>query len=227
MHSVSGQQELQAKLNRRLAELRASTNFQSLEKDGVSAQWRALDGQMQPTLTRDKWVFTINKELGGVSAWINPAKVDVMRRRTARGILGGISCEENGIMIPANAFKPAGSEIRNGNPSAIFEYTYPAYEGADVIVRPLEGLRITQRWTLLKGDAAELETTLSNPTNASSQPRSGFKITPASDGEWLMPNRSLRSVRSKSAPIPFLPAVRQATFSSAPEETATGRRHAP
>ena len=164
VHSVSGQQELQAKLNRRLAELRASTNFQSLEKDGVSAQWRALDGQMQPTLTRDKWVFTINKELGGVSAWINPAKVDVMRRRTARGILGGISCEENGIMIPANAFKPAGSEIRNGNPSAIFEYTYPAYEGADVIVRPLEGLRITQRWTLLRGDAAELETTLSNPT---------------------------------------------------------------
>ena len=165
VHSVSGQKQLQEKLGKRLAELRASTNFQALEKDGVSAEWRVLDGQMQPTLARDKWVFTINRERGGVSAWINPAKVDIMRRRTVRGILGAISCEENGIMIPAGPFTPAGSKIENGNPSAVFEYTYPAYTGADVIVRPLEGLKVTQRWTLLKGDTAELETTLHNPTD--------------------------------------------------------------
>ena len=41
----------------------------------------------------------------------------------------------------------------------------------------------------------------------------------------LIPKTRVRV--QKVAPMPFLPAVRQATFSSAPEETATGRRHAP
>lgn len=163
--SVSGQAELQKKLEQTLTQLRASTNFETQEKDGASARWCALDGKMQPALSRDRWVLVIDKEQGGVNAWINPAQVDIMRRRTVRGILGGISCEENGIMVPANAFRTAGSGIIDGKPFAMFEYTYPAYAGADVIVRPLEGLRVTQHWTLLKGDTAELVTTLTNPTD--------------------------------------------------------------
>ena len=162
VEAVPDQHALQRKLADEIGRLQADTNFQTREENGVSTQWRALDGKMQPALARDKWVFIINKEQGAPGAWITPSLIDPLRRRTSRGFLGGISCEENGIMVPAGNFRPVGAEITGGNPVAAFEYTYPAYEGADVIVRPLEGLKITQRWTLRKGDTAKLETTLTN-----------------------------------------------------------------